>query len=91
MFWGNLHGRASLPCGCAGGSSASAGDGSVFHRSHMGMASHRCGSTHGHEDAQPETGTPPEKRLNQRFRTPKKAFKAHSGERQCVYKGGYEG
>ena len=51
----DLHDRASLPCGCAGGSSASAGDGSVFRRSHTGMASHRCGSTHEHGDEQPGT------------------------------------
>ncbi|CAB1323737.1 unnamed protein product [Coregonus sp. 'balchen'] len=37
-----------------GDSSASAGDGSEFHRSHTGMASPRCGSTHGHGDEQPD-------------------------------------
>ena len=67
LFWTSpgvngvsLHGRASLPCVCAGGSSTSADGGSVFHRSHRGMASHPCGSTRGHEDEQPKQENPAE-------------------------------
>lgn len=53
----DLHGRAFLLCVCAGDSSMSAGDGSVFHRSRMDMASHPCGSTRGHGDEQPDMWT----------------------------------
>lgn len=52
----NSHGRASLQCGCAGGSSVSAGAGSAFHRCRMDMASHPCGLAHGHGDGQPMGG-----------------------------------
>lgn len=48
-----LHGRAFRLCVCGGGSSASAGDGSGFHRSRMGMASRPCGSAHERADEQP--------------------------------------
>lgn len=50
---GDSHGRASLRCGYAGGSSVSAGVGSAFHRSRMDMASRPCGLAHGHGDEQP--------------------------------------
>lgn len=52
---GDLHGRASLQCGCAGGSSTSVGGESEFHRSHTDMASHPCGLAHGRGDEQPAT------------------------------------
>lgn len=62
--YGDLHGRAFLLCGYAGGSSTSAGAGSVFHRSHTDMASHPCGLTHGHGDEQPEARERKEKESN---------------------------
>lgn len=55
LFFRVLHGRAFLLCGYVGGSSMSAGAGTVFHKSHTDMASHPCGLTHGHGDEQPET------------------------------------
>lgn len=51
---GDLHDRAFLPCGYAGGSSTSAGAGSAFHRSRMDMASHPCGLIRGRGDEQPK-------------------------------------
>lgn len=49
----DLHGRASLPCGCAGGSSASAGGGSASRRSRTDKASPPCGSARGRGDERP--------------------------------------
>lgn len=49
----DLHGTASLPCVCAGGSSASAGGGSAFRRSRRDTASPPCGSTRGRAGEQP--------------------------------------
>lgn len=40
-------------CEYAGGSSKSAGDGNVFHRCDMDMASPQCGSEHGHAGEPP--------------------------------------
>lgn len=60
----NIHGRAFPLCVYAGGSSTSAGDGSVFHRSRMDTASPPCGSAREHGDERPAKEKKKKKHIN---------------------------